>query len=327
MWQSLFPERPVETVPIGSITNGVHVPTWVATPMRELLDRHLEPGWIAHADDPTVWSGIDRISDEDLWALRNQLRGAFITFVRERTVSDRLARGDARWYVEAAERGFSDQVLTIGFARRLAGYKRIGLITMEPQRIQNLMQDTEHPVQLVLAGKAHPQDEEGKRSAQGLFAFKEVAHVAERVSFLDNYSLATAAQMVAGCDLWVNLPRPPLEASGTSGMKAALNGALNLSVLDGWWAEAYDGSNGWALPGDVAFDHAVQDARDAAALFDLIEHEVVPLFYQRDERGIPTGWLQKVRASLRTCGPRFSATRMMHDYMDHAYGLGADGAD
>ena len=319
MWQPLFPERPVEAVPIGYVTNGVHLPTWIAPRMRELLDRYLGDGWLGHADEPETWNGIDDIADEELWAVRNALRAELVAYVRDRTVVHRLARGEPRWYVEAAEHGFDDQTLTMGFARRLAGYKRIYLLTMESQRVNQLFENTERPVQMVLAGKAHPQDEEGKRSAMGLFTYKNVPHVAERVSFLDNYSLATAAHLMAGCDVWVNVPRPPLEASGTSGMKAAVNGSINLSVLDGWWAEAYDGSNGWAIPGDIVFDHAVQDARDAATLYDLVEHEVVPLFYERDASGIPRGWLQKMRASMRSNGPRFSATRMMIDYMKQAY--------
>ena len=323
MWQSLFPERPIDAVPIGHVTNGVHVPTWMARRMRELLDRHLGAGWIAHADDPAVWQAVDAIPDEELWAVRNAQRADFLAYARDRSVLNRLARGDARAYVEAAERGFDPNALTVGFARRLAGYKRIGLLTHEPNRVAELIGDLEHPLQLVLAGKAHPQDEEGKHSAQPLFAFKKVPGVAERVTFLDNYGLAAAEHMVAGCDLWLNLPRPPLEASGTSGMKAALNGGLNLSVLDGWWAEAYDGSNGWALSGDVGLDPGVQDGRDATALYDIVQHEVVPMFYDRDERGIPVRWLQMVRHSLRTCGPRFSATRMMRDYIEHAYALRA----
>ncbi|MBV9101197.1 MAG: alpha-glucan family phosphorylase [Candidatus Dormibacteraeota bacterium] len=321
MWQPLFPERPIDTVPIGHVTNGVHVPTWIAPPMRSLLDRYLGAGWTDRADDPATWRGVDDIPDEELWAVRNEMRARFVNYVRDRTATHRLARGDPRWYVEAGEHGFNSDVLTVGFARRLAGYKRIHLLTLEPQRVAALLEKKEQPVQLVLAGKAHPQDEEGKRSAQGLFAFKTTPHAAERVTFLDNYSLNTASQMVSGCDLWVNLPRPPLEASGTSGMKAAVNGGLNLSVLDGWWAEAYDGSNGWALPGDVVFDHGVQDARDAAALYDIVEHEILPTFYERDERGIPVRWLQRVRASLRTNGPAYSATRMMRDYVDDVYAL------
>ena len=322
MWQPLFPERPVDTVPIGHITNGVHVPTWLAAQMRDLLDGYLPPGWLERVADPQVWEDVDRIPDTELWSVRNQMRAAFIEVARDRTIANRLARGESREYVEAAERGLDPTTLTIGFARRLAGYKRISLLTWEPQRAAALLANTERPVQLVLAGKAHPQDEEGKHSAQGLFNLRSVPHAAERVTFLDNYGLGIAEHMVAGCDLWVNVPRPPLEASGTSGMKAALNGCLNLSVLDGWWAEAYDGSNGWALPGDIVFDHGVQDSRDAAALFDLVEHEVLPAFYERDERGIPVRWVAHMKASLRTLGPRFSAARMLRDYVDEVYALG-----
>ncbi|HEX6539551.1 MAG TPA: alpha-glucan family phosphorylase [Candidatus Dormibacteraeota bacterium] len=319
MWHPLFPERPVEAVPIGHVTNGVHLPSWMAAPMRGLLDRHLGPEWERRADDPDTWRGVDDISDEELWAVRNELRTDLVGFARDRSVAHRLARGEPHWYVEAADRGFEPGALTIGFARRLATYKRIGLLTLDPSRVADLLADSARPVQLVLAGKAHPQDEDGKRSPQALFALKTMAHVAERVTFIDNYGLGTAARMVAGCDLWLNLPRPPLEASGTSGMKAALNGTLNLSVLDGWWAEAFDGENGWGIPGDVGLDPGVQDTRDAAAVYDLVQKVVVPLFYERDERGIPVGWLRMLRHSLRTIGPRFGATRMMRDYIARAY--------
>jgi starch phosphorylase len=319
MWQPLFPERPVEAVPIGHVTNGVHLPSWMAPPMRALLDRYLGDGWLKHADDPETWRGVDAIPDDELWAVRNALRSDFVDFVRDRSVAHRLARGEPRWYVEAAEHGFEPRSLTVGFARRLAGYKRIGLLTLEPQRVADLLADTAHPVQMVLAGKAHPQDEEGKHSPQTLFTLKGMPHVAERVTFIDNYGLGSAERMVAGCDVWLNLPRPPLEASGTSGMKAAVNGCLNLSVLDGWWAEAYDGTNGWALSGDVGLDHGVQDARDAAAMYDLVQKEVVPLFYERDERGVPGRWVRMIRNSLRTTGPRFCATRMMRDYIRRSY--------
>jgi starch phosphorylase len=235
--------------------------------------------------------------------------------------ASRLARDEPRWYVEAAEHGFDENALTFGFARRLAGYKRIQLLTLDPQRAEAMLENNQRPVQMIFAGKAHPMDEEGKRAAQGLFGFKRDNAEASRLTFLDNYSLATSLDMVAGCDVWINVPRPPLEASGTSGMKAALNGGLNLSVLDGWWAEAYDGTNGWAIPGDILFDHAMQDSRDASTLFDIIEHEIIPLFYQRDEHGIPRGWVERIRASLRTNGPRYSAARMLEDYARDIYGL------
>jgi starch phosphorylase len=319
MWQPLFPERPVDTVPVGHVTNGVHIPTWMAPAMRALLDRHLEPGWTARAADPQTWEAIETIADAELWALRCRLRAEFVEWVRDRSVATRLARSEQREMVAAAERGFSPDALTIGFARRLATYKRLYLLTLEPQRVADLISGAERPMQLILAGKAHPDDEDGKRSAQGLFSFKEVANAAERVAFIDNYDLGIAARMVAGCDLWINLPRAPLEASGTSGMKSALNGGLNLSVLDGWWAEAYDGANGWAIPGDTTYDPSVQDQRDASAFYDLLEKDVAPMFYDRDADGIPRAWVHRIKRSLRTNAPRFSATRMLHDYVDTAY--------
>jgi glycogen phosphorylase len=319
MWQPLFPERPVDTVPIGHITNGVHLPTWMAPATRALLDRHLEEGWVSRAADPQTWRAVEDIPDAELWALRCRLRAEFVEYVRDRSVATRLARSESREMVEAAERGYSADALTIGFARRLATYKRLYLLTLEPQRVAKLIANEAHPMQLILSGKAHPNDEEGKRSAQGLFSFKELAHAAERVAFLDNYDLSIASQLVSGCDLWVNLPRPPLEASGTSGMKSVLNGGLNLSILDGWWAEAFDGANGWGIPGDAVYDPSVQDSRDAAAFYDLLEHEVAPLFYDRDADGIPHGWVRRIKRSLRTNGPRFSATRMVQDYVDGAY--------
>ena len=208
MWQPLFPERPVDTVPIGHVTNGVHLPTWMAPATRALLDRHLEDGWVTRAADPQTWAAVENIPDAELWALRCRLRGEFVEYVRDRSVATRLARSEDREMVAAAERGFSADALTIGFARRLATYKRLYLLTLEPHRVADLISNLERPMQMILAGKAHPNDEEGKRSAQGVFSFKELAHAAERVAFLDNYDLGIASQLVAGCDLWVNLPAP-----------------------------------------------------------------------------------------------------------------------
>jgi len=320
MWQPLFPERPADTVPIGYVTNGVHIPTWMRPPMRRLLDRHLGEGWLSRAAEPATWEGVGAIPDSELWAVRNQQRTALVEFARDRIVANRLARTDPRELVEAAERGFSNySALTIGFARRLATYKRLYLLYMDPRRFMQMIGDAAHPLQIFVSGKAHPNDEEGKRSPEGLFALKRDLVSAGHVAFLDNYDLSIAAQLVGGCDLWVNLPRPPLEASGTSGMKAALNGGLQVSILDGWWAEGFDGENGWALPGEVAFDARIQDQRDAAAFYDVLQHEVLPLFYDRAPDGIPHGWIAKVKRSLKTIGPRFSATRMLNDYLDDAY--------
>jgi starch phosphorylase len=229
-----------------------------------------------------------------------------------------LARGDLRGYVEAAAEAFDPEVLTIGFARRVATYKRLDLLMRDSERTLALL-GGERPVQVVLAGKAHPRDDDAKRALQRLFGLKYARIVGERVVYLDDYDLDSAARLVQGCDVWLNLPRPPLEASGTSGMKSVMNGGIQLSVLDGWWAEAYDGENGWALPGDVDHDHHAQDQRDAETLHRILAEEVLPAFYERDARGLPTAWLARMRASLRTLGPQFSAGRMLRDYVAGPY--------
>jgi glycogen phosphorylase len=261
---------------------------------------------------------VDQIPDEELWRTREQQRAEMVEFIRRRSTQDRLRRGDQREYVDAAARAFDDHVLTIGFARRVATYKRLELLTRDPEWTLRLL-DGDRPVQVVLAGKAHPRDEEAKHMLQHMFALKSAHAVAQHVVYLDDYDLATAAMLVRGCDVWLNVPRPPLEASGTSGMKSAFNGGLQVSVLDGWWAEAYDGENGWALPGEVFDDARAQDERDAALLHAVLDDQVVPAFYERDERGLPSAWLTRIRASLRSLGPRFCATRMLAEYVNGPY--------
>ena len=322
MWHELWPDRPLDEVPIGYVTNGAHFPTWVGAPMRELLDRHLGPDWLDRAADRDMWSAVDQISDAELWEVRERQRTELVSFIRERSTEDRLARSDSLEYVEAAARAFDPDVLTIGFARRVATYKRLGLLMRDPEWTMSLL-GGDRPVQVVLAGKAHPRDDEAKRSVQALFGLKHARIIGERVVFLDDYDLDVGARLVRGCDVWLNLPRPPLEASGTSGMKAAINGALQVSVLDGWWAEAYDGDNGWALPGDVDHDHDAQDTRDAGALHRVFDDEVLPAFYERDAGGLPVAWLARMRASLRTLGPRFCATRMLAEYASGRYRSGS----
>ena len=317
MWQSLFGGE-VADVPITHVTNGVHVPTWLGPPMKRLLDRHLGDGWLTRADDPATWEAVDGISDTELWDARTESRRLLVDFIRERSASDRLRRGEPTGYAEAAQVGFDPERLTIGFARRLAAYKRLNLLTHDPERALGLL--TGDPsVQFVFAGKAHPLDEGAKAILSRAFELKGAPLVADHVAFLEDYDLSFAGQLVGGCDLWVNVPRPPEEASGTSGMKAAINGALNLSVLDGWWAEAYDGGNGWAIDGETDHDHDAQDARHAGALYDLLEQQVVPLFQERTPEGIPVAWLAMVRNSLKTNGPRFSATRMVREYATRIY--------
>jgi starch phosphorylase len=315
MWRDLWPDRSEEEVPIGHVTNGVHIPTWVGAPIRALFDRHLGQGWQDRAGDPATWTPIDDIPGAELWAVRGEQRAALVSWLRDRSVADRLARTDTPEYVGAAERAFDPDVLTIGFARRIATYKRLGLLAQNPERMLALLRG-DRPIQVVLAGKAHPRDEEAKHLLQSLFHHKGAPLVGDRVIFLDDYDLASGAALVRGCDVWLNVPRPPLEASGTSGMKSVMNGGLQLSVLDGWWAEAYDGSNGWALSGEVDSDHGGADARDAGELYRLLEAEVTPAFYDRGDDGLPAAWIERMRASLKTLGPRFSATRMVAEYVE-----------
>jgi starch phosphorylase len=321
MWHGLWPDRVEADIPIGHVTNGVHVPTWIGNPMRELLDRHLGGDWGERATDPATWAAVDQIPAEELWAVRGRQRADLVDFVGRRSVADRLARGDVRAYVDAAARTFDPEALTIGFARRVATYKRLGLLIRDPEWTMQLL-GGDRPVQVVMAGKAHPRDEEAKRSLQSLFGLKGAQIIGERVVFLDDYDLSSAAWLVRGCDVWLNVPRPPLEASGTSGMKSAFNGGLQLSVLDGWWAEAYDAENGWAIPGDVDSDHHAQDERDATVLHGLLSDEVLPAFYERGEDGLPSRWIERMRASLKTLGPRFCASRMLEEYLDGPYRTG-----
>jgi len=314
MWSHLFPGTPVEAVPIPHVTNGVHVPTWTAAPMRDLLDRYLGTEWTRHAQSPATWAGVDAIPDQELWMVRVRLRAALVDYVREHSVADRLARGEPRDRVIGAARSFRPDILTVGFARRIASYKRLHVLVHDPARALALL-DGAWPLQILLAGVAHPEDEPAKQMVQRIFRLKNAPLVSERVVYLEDYDLGMAAHLVAGCDVWINLPRPPLEASGTSGMKAVLNGGLNLSILDGWWAEAFDGANGWAIESPPDGDEEAQDAHDAAALYDLLEREVVPAFYERGADGVPHAWVRRVKHSLRTLGPRFGAGRMVDEYV------------
>ena len=318
MWQPLFPGRAPDAVPITHVTNGVHVPTWLRGPMRALLDRYLGAGWLSRADQAATWQPVSDIPASELWTARCAARGQLVDMITQRSTAHRLSRGDPMDYAEAARTGFDPGRLTIGFARRLATYKRLHLLALLPERAIALL-GGERPIQFIFAGKAHPADADAKEIVRQLFALKRSPSVAGRAAFLEDYDMATAGQLVAGCDVWVNLPRPPLEASGTSGMKSSLNGGLQLSVLDGWWAEAWDGSNGWAINGDVDGDHQAQDYRDARTLFDLIEHEVVPLFHERDGEDVPQRWVAMMRRSLQTNGPRFCATRMVREYAERIY--------
>ncbi|MCC6848718.1 MAG: alpha-glucan family phosphorylase [Deltaproteobacteria bacterium] len=318
MWRPLWSERAADDVPIGHVTNGVHAGTWMAPAMQALLDRHLGADWRRWRADDAGWDAIAAIPDADLWSVRSGLRAALVEYARTRSVQDRLSRGEAPEYVAQAAEVFDADVLTIGFARRVATYKRLHLLARYPERNLRLLADDAMPIQLVIAGKAHPQDQDAKNTLHAIFGAKAIPNVGRRVVYLENYDLAMALRLVSGVDVWLNLPRPPLEASGTSGMKVAMNGGLNVSMLDGWWAEAFDGENGWGIDSPEG-DHQAQDDRDAAAVLDLVEREVRPLFYERGADGLPTRWLARVKHALRTLVPRFTAARMLREYAERMY--------
>jgi starch phosphorylase len=322
MWHPLWPGRSVESVPIGHVTNGVHTLSWMAGPMQALLDRHLDPDWRNRLCEPALWQRLADIPDADLWAVRNTLRARLIEYARERSMYDRLgSRGDRPDYVESAAAALDPAALTIGFARRVANYKRLYLLGRLPDDgLMRMLADGPRPVQIILAGKAHAQDKEAKETIRRRFELRRNPQVARRMVYLEDYDLHMAPRIMSGVDVWLNLPRPPIEASGTSGMKVILNGGLNVSVLDGWWAEAYDGDNGWAIdspPGDPY----QQDEHDARALLDLLEREVIPLYYERDTDGIPRRWLQRIKISMARLIPCFNAERMLRDYIERVYTL------
>jgi starch phosphorylase len=318
MWQPLWPGRDASQVPITHVTNGVHTATWMADPMQSLLERNLGPEWRKRLGDEAFWARIADIPDADLWEVRRLLRSRLVDWAREKSVADRLGRGEGPDYVEGAARVFDPKHLTIGFARRVATYKRLHLLLARLDAGVRLLRDAARPIQLVVAGKAHPQDQEAKEALRSVLAVRPLPGVGSHIVFLEDYDLHQAPRIVAGVDLWLNLPRPPQEASGTSGMKVAVNGGLQLSVLDGWWDEAHEGAGGWSIASPDA-DPAAQDDHDAGVLFDLLDREVIPLFYERGEDGIPHRWLARVKASMAKLIPRFSAERMLRDYVEKLY--------
>jgi glycogen phosphorylase len=319
MWQPLWPDRPVERSPIIAVTNGVHHSTWVAPLMRRLYERRLGLDWATRVDDPELWQRIDEISDEELWQVHCRLRARLVDVARHRAGIQWRNTPGLEHLADSAPHLLDPNVLTFGFARRVAGYKRWNLFVHDLQRSLALLDHPTQPIQFLLAGKAHPRDNEAKRILQQLMRWKGAPELHGRVVFLDDYDQYLARRLVQGIDVWVNLPLPPLEASGTSGMKVVVNGGLNCSILDGWWSEGSDGENGWNvgepyLLGRDRPSHEARDAADAAALLDLIENQIRPLFYARDASGIPSGWVARMRASIKSLAAPFSAARMLKDY-------------
>lgn len=312
IFQELFPRWPESEVPVGYVTNGVHVPSWDSAEADNLWTEACGPERWRGALEATA--AIAKLSDEQLWALRASARARLLPFVRERLAAQLAAVGMTGAAIDDAKRVLDPDTLTIGFARRFTAYKRPALLLRDEQRLVRLLCDSHRPVQLVVAGKAHPRDEEGKELVRAWVRFARRADVRPRVVFLADYDLRLAERLVQGVDLWLNTPRPPWEACGTSGMKVLVNGGLNLSSLDGWWAEAYRAEVGWALEGDGS-----DDARDVAELYDRLEREVLPAFYDRDPAGLPRGWIARVRQSMSTLTPMYSANRAMREYTERYY--------
>ena len=326
MWTGLYPGRHEDAVPIGHITNGVHVPTWLAPQMFRLYDRHLGTGWHEHSGESRIWEGIENVDDGELWETHLSLKSRLLEFVRRRVVEQAERRGEAPEILQRLGRVLSPDALTIGFARRFATYKRANLILADIEKLISMVNDPKRPVQFVFAGKAHPLDEPGKRVLQQIAELMRDPQFADKFVFVEDYDINVGRHFVQGVDVWLNNPRRPLEASGTSGQKVVLNGGLNLSVLDGWWAEAYDGLNGFAIgTGRTHSNMNIHDTRDGEDLYRTLREEVIPLYYQRDRDGLPRGWIKRMKRTIRTLGWRFNADRMVMDYTLKCYVPAAGG--
>jgi len=326
MWTGLFPGKVEDSVPIGHITNGVHVPSWLAPQMFRLYDRHLGTDWQEHGAEAKIWEGIENVDDGELWETHLHLKSRLLDFVRLRAVEQARPRGESQETLQRLARLLSPDALTIGFARRFATYKRADLILADIERLASMVNDPKRPVQFVFAGKAHPRDEPGKGVLQQIAQMMRDPKFAEKFVFVEDYDINVGRHFVQGVDVWLNNPRRPLEASGTSGQKVVLNGGLNLSVLDGWWAEAYDGLNGFAIgTGRTHSNMSIHDSRDGEDLYRVLREEVIPLYYQRDRDGLPRGWIKRMKRTIRTLGWRFNADRMVMDYTLKCYVPAAGG--
>jgi starch phosphorylase len=326
MWTGLYPGKTEDAVPIGHITNGVHVPTWLAPQMFRLYDRHLGTGWHEHSSEARIWEGIENVDDGELWETHLSLKSLLLEFVRRRAVKQAERRNEAPEILQRLATVFSPDALTIGFARRFATYKRADLILRDIERLASLVNNPKRPVQFVFAGKSHPRDDPGKRMLQEIAQMMRHPQFADKFVFVEDYDINVGRHFVQGVDVWLNNPRRPQEASGTSGQKVVLNGGLNLSVLDGWWAEAFDGLNGFAIGTGKTHSHMdVHDARDGEDLYRTLTEEVIPLYYHRDRDGLPRGWIKRMKRTIRTLGWRFNADRMVMDYTRKCYVPAAGG--
>ncbi|WP_348263744.1 alpha-glucan family phosphorylase [Telmatobacter sp. DSM 110680] len=326
MWKGLYPGRSEDAVPIGHITNGVHVPSWLAPQMFRLYDRHLGVDWQKRSGSKSTWEAIENVDDGELWETHLSLKAQLIDFARRRLVEQAERRKEPSTSLHRFGKVFSSDALTIGFARRFATYKRANLLLKDIERLASMVNDPKRPVQFLFAGKAHPHDEPGKRVLQQIAEMMRDSDFAEKFVFIEDYDINVGRHLVQGVDVWLNNPRRPLEASGTSGQKVVLNGGLNLSVLDGWWAEAYDGLNGFAIgKGRTHSNMDVHDTRDGEDLYRVLSGELIPLYYERDRDGLPRGWIQRMKRTIRTLGWRFNADRMVMDYTQKCYVPAAGG--
>jgi glycogen phosphorylase len=319
MFASMWPDVAEADRPVGSVTNGVHVPTWIAPDLADLFTTYLGPDWIDRHDDPAMWNAVLDIPDAHLWAVRQSLRRFLFSFVRERARQRWIEEHVGIPRVVAAGTLLDPDALTIGFARRFTGYKRAELVFRDADRLARILNAGGRPVQIIFAGKAHPADDVGKHNLQRVYKRALDPLFGGRVAFVDDYDLHVAHYLAQGCDVWLNNPRKPMEASGTSGMKAAINGVPHLSIADGWWAEGFTGSNGWTIDGGHADNDEAMDAADADSLYRLLEEHVVPAFYDRDAANVPHRWMAIVKEAIRTVAPRFSARRMVKEYVERMY--------
>jgi len=321
MWKFLWPDLKVDDVPISHITNGIHTDTWLARRLGLLYDRYLGADWREHLDDADVWEQVLNIPDDQVWTVRRHLKRKLAAYISERARQRWLQGGLHPVQTLASGALLDPYVLTIGFARRFAPYKRANLVLHDSNRLLNLLNKPGKPVQIIFAGKSHPDHEGGKMLIQEVYRTVKRSESGGRLVFLEDYDMNLARYLVQGVDVWMNTPRRPNEASGTSGEKAALNGVLNFSVLDGWWREGYNGKNGWAIGEDVdSTDTSQQDDADAESLYETLENEIIPLYYEeRSSDGLPGEWIARMKESIRTLAPQFSMRRMVKEYVERLY--------
>jgi starch phosphorylase len=320
MWQRFWKAVPIDEIPVDSVTNGIHTNSWISNEMSALYDRYLGPSWKRNGTEKPVWDRVNEIPDEELWRVHERRKERLVAFTRRRLVDQIKRRGGLSWELKAASEVLNSEALTIGFARRFATYKRGTLLLKDLDRLIKILTNQSRPVQLIFAGKAHPRDNEGKDLIRELVHIARREDLRHRMVFLENYEIGLARYLVQGADIWLNTPRRPMEASGTSGMKVVFNGGINLSILDGWWAEAYNPEVGWAIGrGEEYSDHRYQDWVEANALYDVLEKEVIPLYYDRGADGLPRGWIAKMKQSMCQLGPVFNTNRMMKEYAESFY--------